>query len=233
MIRVVCPQCESKFNAKDELAGKTRKCPKCGGSLKIPQPGQDDPTPKEKSPSQEPAVDTAVKHDSFNPAAERLPTAPALTRLNRQNRYLIVDKTSVAATWKNDGRGWMIRLASGFSQAKPNRDALPAYGSFVLIELVMDHTDEGIRLTELKTYQLASRYAMTKLDKGDNEICEAISGLGHLLWEQKNAIRAIFPELFMRDVWGGAQEVLEFLANADYHSPGSAASATETDSEEK
>ena len=41
-----------------------------------------------------------------------LPAPSLLTRLNRQNRYVICDTTSVVATWQNDGRGWMIRMAS-------------------------------------------------------------------------------------------------------------------------
>ncbi len=36
-IKVAC-QCGQQFNARDELAGKTVKCPKCGGALKIPAP---------------------------------------------------------------------------------------------------------------------------------------------------------------------------------------------------
>ena len=36
-IKAAC-QCGQSFNARDELAGKTVKCPKCGGALKIPAP---------------------------------------------------------------------------------------------------------------------------------------------------------------------------------------------------
>ena len=35
MIRVTCPHCGSKLNAKDELAGQTRKCPKCAQPVRI------------------------------------------------------------------------------------------------------------------------------------------------------------------------------------------------------
>jgi hypothetical protein len=38
-IKVAC-QCGQSFNARDELAGKTVKCPKCGGALKIPAPAK-------------------------------------------------------------------------------------------------------------------------------------------------------------------------------------------------
>lgn len=36
MIRLTCPVCQSKLNAKEGLAGQTRKCPKCGNPLVIP-----------------------------------------------------------------------------------------------------------------------------------------------------------------------------------------------------
>jgi rRNA maturation protein Nop10 len=38
-IKAAC-QCGQSFNARDELAGKTVKCPKCGGALKIPAPAK-------------------------------------------------------------------------------------------------------------------------------------------------------------------------------------------------
>jgi len=36
LIRVQCESCGVRINAKPELAGQTRKCPKCGRPLKIP-----------------------------------------------------------------------------------------------------------------------------------------------------------------------------------------------------
>ena len=38
MIRVICPTCKSTLNAKDKLAGQTRKCPKCGQPVLIGEP---------------------------------------------------------------------------------------------------------------------------------------------------------------------------------------------------
>ncbi len=35
-IRVVCGKCETGLKAKADLAGKTVKCPKCGGSVTVP-----------------------------------------------------------------------------------------------------------------------------------------------------------------------------------------------------
>ena len=36
MIRITCPECGVKIKAKKKLAGKTRKCPKCGGKIVVP-----------------------------------------------------------------------------------------------------------------------------------------------------------------------------------------------------
>ena len=44
-IKVTC-QCGQQFAARDELAGKRAKCPKCGTVLTIPQPHSQDGTGK-------------------------------------------------------------------------------------------------------------------------------------------------------------------------------------------
>jgi predicted Zn finger-like uncharacterized protein len=36
MIRINCPQCETKIKVKPELAGRTVLCPKCKGRIQIP-----------------------------------------------------------------------------------------------------------------------------------------------------------------------------------------------------
>ena len=38
MIQVACSGCGTKLKVKDELAGRSGKCPKCGGKVKIPVP---------------------------------------------------------------------------------------------------------------------------------------------------------------------------------------------------
>lgn len=206
MIRVQCPHCGSKLNAKDKLAGQTRSCPQCGKPVVIPQ-------------ASDPAETvTEIIHTSA--AEERLPTDGHLIRLDRTNRYLICDRTSVIAQWRNDGNGWMYRIASGFVPAKRNREVLTAVGHFVLVELQMEMTDEGLRLSAIESYQL-SRFAVNRLGLGDDDIVGAVTGYGKLSREQKNAVRQILGDLFMRDVWGDSREALDFLANHDYHSHGS------------
>ena len=38
MIRVTCSNCGAKLNAKEKLAGQTRKCPKCSEPVLIEAP---------------------------------------------------------------------------------------------------------------------------------------------------------------------------------------------------
>src|SRR5262249_7761185 len=41
-IRVVCKQCHSKLDIREELAGSTRKCPKCKTEFVVPNAEEDD-----------------------------------------------------------------------------------------------------------------------------------------------------------------------------------------------
>jgi len=213
MIAVSCPHCGVRLNAKDELAGKTRKCPKCRKPMVIPAAPTDSPGLELEDEPASPVPIVQYRPDEVISASETL-----LPRLDRRNRYVICDKTSVVALWQNDGRGWMIRMASGFSPARRNREVLPTHGQFVLVELVMKTTDQGLRLEAIQSYQLASRLAMTKLDLGDDDITTAITAWAGLGRSQKNAVRQILGEFFMREVWGDSRDVLDYLASADYHS---------------
>ena len=93
MIRVTCPNCGSKLNAKNELAGQTRKCPKCAQPIQIvaDAPADTDVVGLDEHPS-----DQHVQVDR----EERLPVLDVPERLNRDNHYLICDR----ATWWPVGR---------------------------------------------------------------------------------------------------------------------------------
>jgi len=97
---------------------------------------------------------------------------------------------------------------------------LPSQGDFKLVELRLKSTDEGLRVTGLVSFQLALHWALNKLSKGDSQIISAITGLGSLNREQKNIVRSAMKEWFMYEIWKDAQNVLEYLDNTDYHSPG-------------
>jgi len=215
MIRVICPKCQSKLNAKDELAGQTRKCPKCGMPVLIaPEKGSAETSstvaPQATSGTAEPEVGEATSLKSSH--------VPA--RLDRANYYLICDKTSVVAVWEANGQGWMLKAGSGLVSAARNQALLSAQGDFRLVELEMRPTDTGHRLANLTTYQLARRWALTKLERGDHQILSAVTGHGSLNKAQKNAVRMAIKDRFMREIWQDARNVLDYLANTDYHSPG-------------
>jgi phage FluMu protein Com len=203
MIRIICPHCGSKLNAKEELVGQTRKCPKCSQPVQItaevPQPAS-------------PPIQVE--------AEERLPEPKLPERLNRESHYLICDRSRVMATWENNGAGWMYRSGAGFMSAKRTRESLPAQGNFQLVELKFAITPEGRRLAGLTTYQLISQWALNALASNDDAIVSKITGLGSLNGDQKNAVRQALKDQFMRDVWAESTVVVEYLANTDYHSSG-------------
>jgi hypothetical protein len=213
MIRVTCPNCGSKLNAKDELAGQTRKCPKCAQPVKIVADVPAAPIPVQPA-------DPPPSPHAEAPAEERLPTTALPERLSRASHYLICDKQRVVAMWENNGSGWMFKAGSGFISARRARENLPAQGDFKLVELKLVVEPDGKRLEGLASYQLATRWALTSLDQGDDAIAGKITGLGSLNRDQKNAVRQAMKEQFMREVWEHATNVLDYLASADYHSHG-------------
>jgi hypothetical protein len=214
MVKIICPHCEAKLNAKPHLVGEVRPCPNCGGPVTIVLP--EDPQQLPSVPLDEPPA--GVPHLVGNKS--RLPTTIHLEKLDRQNRYLICDRTSVVAAWANDGKGWMLKTTSGMIPLSRNADRLPKEGEFLLVELRLQNTDDGLRLVGLMTYQLAHRWALTCLPEGDDVICQRITGKGALTKEQKNMLRLAIRDQFMPDVWQHASAVFEFLGNADYHSHG-------------
>jgi hypothetical protein len=213
MIQLTCVSCGKKLRAKADWAGRMAKCPGCGQPIHVPADATD-------SPDAIP-LDDAEPVDHVIPASEEHVTVyRPPERLNRQHRYLICDKANLAAVWENNGNGWMLKTNTGLIPARRNRDKLPQQGEFQLVELKLDLTPEGKRLSGLACYQLASRWALTVLDQGDDVIMEKVTGPGCLNRDQKNAVRQVLKDQFMRPVWQDAAAVLEYLGNADLHSPG-------------
>ncbi len=212
MLRLTCPGCKSTLSAKAELAGQTRRCPKCGTAVPIPK--------QETVADFDDVLDDPGDQHVEAPSEIRLAGPEVLERLDRQNRYLICDKAWLVAAWKSDGRGWMLKTTSGLVSATRNPEQLPAQGDFRLVELKINMTDDGLRLHGLAVYQLAERWALTNLDKGDDQILASVIQPGALNREQKHVVRQFLKDQFMRQVWEDANDVLEYLGNADYHSAG-------------
>lgn len=241
MIRLNCPGCGVKIKAKLELAGKTRKCPKCGGIIVVPRleelpedvraeaeaeaalAGSPAVKPQTAESAANGAAAVPAEIIQANPAETLLPTSDLPDRLNRRHRYLILDKSGLLAMWQDNGQGWMVKGVSGFMPARRNAENLLPYGQFILVELELELTDAGMRLQAITSYKLAARFALPKLALGDDDIMLAVTEPGCLSREQKNAVRKSLTEQFMREVWGDSPGIVEYLGNADYHSPTSRA----------
>ncbi len=213
MIRVICPACRSKLDAKDELLGQTRNCPKCGGPVVIEAP-----------PLEPVGAETAETSSVLSPPETSgglsLARPDVPEHLGRLNRYLICDRQRIIATWENDGQGWMILAEHGFGPVFRNQEKIPNQGNFKLIELKLAMESDGLRLHGLKVYQLNPRWALMNLLRGDDAILKTVVGPGCLTREPKHAVRKYLNERFMRDVWQDAREVVDYLSNGDYHSAG-------------
>ena len=165
MIRLTCPGCQSHLNAKDELVGQTRKCPKCGTEIVIMAPAAPEPPlvePPPPEPSAEPWVppsvpSTSPAEPSIPPADapegdtdisldEPLPTFRGPERLTRLNHYVICNSTAVVACWQNNGRGWMVYTPTGFVSATRNHQKIPTAGTFQLLDFQMKTVDDVLRL---------------------------------------------------------------------------------------
>ncbi|NLX96411.1 MAG: hypothetical protein GXY83_09565 [Rhodopirellula sp.] len=218
MIRVTCPNCQSKLNAKDELIGQSRNCPKCQTPVLIARPVSQWQSEYGQSI---PLDDTPTTASVEVREIEMLPEAESdLERLDRQSRYVVVDSSSVLATWENNGQGWLLKTREGYLPASRNADKLPTQGHFSLVELRLGTTDEGFQLRGVLCYRLAERWALLALARGDDPIVKKVQGPGSLSKGQKFALCEHIKEQFMREVWASVPEIHDYLLNTDYHSPG-------------
>jgi hypothetical protein len=224
MIRLTCPGCQARLNAKEELAGQTRRCPKCGAELRIPErePGSEPPGAEAETVSDEwTGLDEVAPDQHVHHVADHeLPKFQGPKRLTRLNRYLICGKSTLFGMWEDNGQGWMLKTNAGFVKVSRDPEQLPSQGDYTLVELVMAMTDEGLRLQGIRCYHLAERWALTTLEQDDHKILSRISGTGRLSKDQKAVVQKFLHEQFMRSVWENAQQVLDYLTNTDYHSPG-------------
>ncbi|NMC20344.1 MAG: hypothetical protein GYA33_07975 [Thermogutta sp.] len=211
MLTVVCPSCQANLRVRPELAGRAGKCPKCGAIVQVP------------------ALDAEAAEDraesGLSPrettAGDEFPDIEPTDRLVRDYHYLVVDRNGLVAAWENNGQGWTIRSGTTFVRAARNADKLPSQGDFKLVELQLARTEDGShRLTGLAVYQLAPRYALSRIERGEDAILQAVRGPAPLSKEQKTAVFAYIREKFMRPIWEDHAALVDYLTNLDYHSPG-------------
>jgi hypothetical protein len=230
MIRIICPKCGSKINAKAKLIGEIRPCPKCREPLVILAPEVTDNGPS--AMAAEPSATAKPSATADEPLAsldlptpvqtgligdkQRLSLHP-LKKLNRLNRYWIVDHAHIVASWSGDGKGWMLKTNAGMVSAVRNRDKIPTQGNFVVVELKLEMTEAGLRLRGIAAFQLPPSWALPVIGDGDNLICDKIVQYGSLTKEQKGVIRLAIREQLMHELLEGAEKIMEYLCNADYH----------------
>ncbi len=171
-IRIVCPHCGSKLNAKPKLLGESRPCPKCKTPVKIAILENHELLPS--IPLDEPDENAPHLLVKKTPIAN----VRLLERLDRNFRYLICDRTSLVAAWANDGQGWMLKTNAGLVPVTRNSENLPTQGDFKLVELKLETREAGLHLLGLAVYQLALHWALTCLNEGDDRICERVTGRG-------------------------------------------------------
>ncbi len=205
-IRVTCKNCRSKINAKDELLGQMRRCPKCQEPLLI----EPDSLP----------VSAVIVNDA--PALTSVPETDRLdqtvllpVKLNYDHKYFILNQDRLLAIWEM-GQGWLFNVGNGFAPAKRNAALVPDQGTFAMVELVISRTDEGLRLTGLNAYKISARAALLAITRNEDEICEKIDGPEPLSRPQKACVITYMRKNFMADFLSQAGPVMDYLSNNDW-----------------
>ncbi len=199
-IRVTCKNCGSKINARDDLLGQTRICPKCREPLLI-----------------EPDV-RPVEVETIVPAATHpLQEKPLPFKLDWTSRYVILAAERVIA-FLESGQGWMLSIGNGFVPAKRNFDAIPDQGTFALVEIFLEDTPEGQRFSGLNIFQITARGALLALTQNEESILGRIDAPAPLLKPQKTALLLHLRQHYMFDFLAHSQPVVDFLLNEDISS---------------
>ncbi len=210
-IRVICGSCGSKIDAKDELRGQTRRCPKCRQPILI-EPAEQTQAPKPQPVKAEESVSSPT-NDASAPATEGL----KMRRLRPDDLYFVVGSDKLVAYWKA-GEGWMLNVGNGFSQVKRSPGLIPDLGEFVLAEGRVAQTDNGRRLKAMRFWSLTGRGVLLALGRGETEILEKAQFPTVPSGAQKRFILDQIRKLYFRDFTDDALEVIEFLTSFDSHS---------------
>lgn len=210
MLIVVCPSCQARLKVSPQFVGRAGKCPRCGEIISLRQEQAANPALSPEFASSQPGS-----------ADDDIPAIEQPDKLIRSYHYLVCDRLGLVATWEANGQGWMIRSGTTFVRAIKNPDKLPAQGDFKLVELQIITRPDGFhRLEGLHVYQLAPRYALTRIERGEDAILGSIRGPGSLNRDQKATVFRYIREKFMREIWEDNQALVDYLTNQDYHSSG-------------
>lgn len=195
-IRVVCKGCGSKLDAKDELRGQTRKCPKCGNPVLI-----------------EPATPKPVVSAVVPPAEE-----PGLKvmRLRQDNLYVILGTDKEIAYWKAN-EGWFLNVGNGYQAVKRVPDRVPDIGNYVLVEGYVEQTDAGRRLKGLRFRALHGRGVLSAMTRTETEIVEKAAEPTTLTQAQKRFMLQHIRQHYFFEFTEDAPEITEYLTGFDAH----------------
>ena len=211
-IRVKCKNCGSKIEAKDELTGQTRPCPKCKSPILI-VPNQEmyglsvnSDTGAAEAVSGQPADENQIVYDN----QERLPTHDPPTRLSPHCRYFIMAHDRMIAAWEI-GKGWQYQTVNGFVNAKLNKELLPNSGIFKFVEMIIEQMETGKRLSGIRTFSLMGKWAIPAIAREPEEILAKIDGKAVMTKPQRMQLLAFIRKHYMPDFLQNAKDVYEYL----------------------
>lgn len=207
MIRVTCSGCNANLKLPDEFIGRKFRCPRCKAVLTAPidLEGSDEDAASQTEAAETPASDQGIA------------SIPKLGKFNANAVYFLVGAENLVGQWKLD-TGWQVKGTQGLLPAKANAQLIPASGKFLLIEALCEQTDQGKKLKKLTIYKLGPSDAAKRIAGEPTAILALITGYGTLTKNQKNAVLAAIKNVFMREIWGGAEKIREFLLGFDSHS---------------
>jgi len=211
-IRVKCKNCGSKIEAKDELAGQTRHCPKCKSLILIvPNQELDEFSVNSSANAAEvitaqPAEENKIVYDN----QERLPTHDPPTRLSPNCRYFIMAHDRMIAAWEI-GKGWQYQTVNGFVNAKLNKELLPTSGTFKFVEMIIEQLEIGKQLSGIRTFSIVGKWAIPAIGREPEEILTKIDGKAVMSKPQRMQLLAFIRKHYMHDFLQNAKEVYEYL----------------------
>ena len=206
MIRVTCSGCNARLKLPDEMIGRKFRCPRCKAVLTAPidLEGPDEEDAPQTEPAETPATDPGIA------------SIPKLGKFNPNAVYFLVGAENLVGQWKLE-TGWQVKGTQGLLPAKANAQLIPASGKFLLIEALCEQTDQGKKLKKLTIYKLGPSDAAKRISGEPTAILALITGYGTLTKNQKNAVLSAIKNVFMREIWGGAEKIREFLLGFDSH----------------
>ncbi|MBR6436676.1 MAG: hypothetical protein IKS45_09235 [Thermoguttaceae bacterium] len=217
MIRVTCSKCNARLKLKDEFIGRKFRCPRCKAVLTVPIDLEGSDEDEEESQSEEPVSESDISTDNAAPAEEQgIAATPKLGKFNTNAVYFLVGAENLVGQWKLE-TGWQVKGTQGLLPAKTNAQLIPASGKFLLIEALCELTDQGKKLKKLTIYKLGPSDAAKRISGEPTAVLALITGYGTMTKNQKNAVLAAIKNVFMREIWGGAEKIREFLLGFDSH----------------